>query len=275
MLAEWVSANYVSCIFQNDPQGYKRKAFIRGSFATSFTCIFGSRSKLVFNKDNKCNSIPCCVSFTSKVVIPYNSVGAAVVTGCKWNHQHSLWQRSTWLLNCFFGTRVFQGLSSVSPWTGLRQWGSGLRHVLGERQADIITCLRSELYRTQVTAFSWLLTLLLISLCIASNASWLLHEMKRRLWASSKWKRHLKSWILGNEQAILWMDSWCWTSQSLKTWMKSDKNHINMSTIILIFLCQLFFSAPPQPQETIVSSTALTLVALLSQHILFCIQLPV
>lgn len=120
-----------------------------------------------------------------------------------------------------------------------------------------------------MTAFLWLVTLLPASFFIASKASWLLNEMKSRPWASSKWKRHLKSWLLGKKQEILWMDSWCWISQSLKTCRKSNR---------VIWLCQESFQFSNQILSSSPWTSGRLPIALLTvrpyliEHI-FCISL--
>lgn len=40
MLAKWISANYISCVFQSFPEGSRRMVFIKGNFTTRFTCIW-------------------------------------------------------------------------------------------------------------------------------------------------------------------------------------------------------------------------------------------
>lgn len=93
---KWIFANYISCIFQNFPWGYKSVVIVKGNFITRYTCILAQKPALVVNED-KYDGIVGYVDFNTNTMIPYNSVRAAVVSRqkmqspfeCTWTHRHT------------------------------------------------------------------------------------------------------------------------------------------------------------------------------------------
>lgn len=82
------------------------------------------RPKLA-SDEQKLNYITRCVCFSRTILIPYNSICAAVVTGWTRNQpsippEHTLLQKSTWLLNHFFPTFFFS-ICPQLPYTELRK----------------------------------------------------------------------------------------------------------------------------------------------------------